>query len=53
MILPRGDALDLLITIEEAVHHLLATRVYALALALEDGLALLLDRLFPDMPDGT
>lgn len=48
----RNDALDLLVAIEEAVHHLLLERVYALAIALEDGATLLIDKLYPDLPAG-
>lgn len=48
--LRRDDALDLLVAIEEAVHHLLRDQVYALVIALEDGAALLIDKLFPDLP---
>lgn len=49
--LRRDEALDLLALLEEAADFATGSRAYALVVRLQDGLALLIDKLFPDLPE--
>lgn len=50
--MPRSDGLTILVALEEAIGHAMTTSVYALVITLQDAAGLLLDRLFPDLPEG-
>ena len=49
--LRRDEALDLAALLEEAADFATRSRAYALVMHLQEGLSLLLDKLFPDLPE--
>lgn len=51
ILLRRGEALDLLALLEEAADFASGTRAFALVMQLQDGIALLIDKLSPDLPE--
>lgn len=51
ILLRRSGALDLLALLEEAADFASGTRAFDLVMQLQDGIALLIDKLFPDLPE--
>lgn len=51
ILLSRSEALDMLSLLEEAASQVLASRVFALVVRLQDGIEFLVAKLFPDLPE--
>jgi hypothetical protein len=49
--LNRDEALDVLTALDEGALHAVVTRVFALAVLLQDAIDILFDKLFPHLPE--